>query len=90
MLFRSSPISLGVQSLDDRILPTLGRIHSAREAREAFDAARAAGFDNISTDLIYGLPGLVTDIWEATVRGVIEWKPDHLSAYALALDEGSL
>ena len=85
-----SRISLGVQSLDDRILPTLGRLHSAREAREAFAAARAAGFDNISADLIYGLPGLDTDTWEATVRGLIEWEPDHLSAYALALDEGSL
>ncbi len=83
-------ISLGVQSLDDRILPTLDRRHSARQARLAFDAARAAGFDNISTDLIYGLPGLHTDTWEATVHGVLEWEPDHLSAYALALDEGSL
>ncbi len=83
-------ISLGVQSLDDRILPTLDRLHTAREARRAFDAARAAGFDNISADLIYGLPGLDTDTWEATVIKVLEWEPDHLSAYALALDEGSL
>jgi oxygen-independent coproporphyrinogen-3 oxidase len=45
-------ISLGVQSLDDRILPTLDRLHSAAEARLAFDAARAAGFDDISVDLI--------------------------------------
>jgi oxygen-independent coproporphyrinogen-3 oxidase len=83
-------ISLGVQSLDDRILPTLDRRHSAEDARQAFDAARTAGFDNISTDLIYGLPGLDTATWETTVSGVIGWKPDHLSAYALALDEGSL
>jgi putative oxygen-independent coproporphyrinogen III oxidase len=83
-------ISLGVQSLDDRILATLGRLHTAWQARRAFDAARAAGFDNVSADLIYGLPGLDADTWDATVRGVIEWKPDHLSAYALALDEGSL
>lgn len=83
-------ISLGVQSLDDRLLATLGRLHTARQARLAFDAARAAGFDNVSADLIYGLPGLDTDTWDATVRGVIEWEPDHLSAYALALDEGSL
>jgi len=83
-------ISLGVQSLDDRILPTLDRQHSAEEARLAFDAARAAGFDNVSADLIYGLPGLDTATWEATVSGVIGWKPDHFSAYALALDEGSL
>ena len=83
-------ISLGVQSLDDRILPTLDRQHSAEDARLAFDAARAAGFDNISTDLIYGLPGLDTATWDTTVSGVIGWGPDHLSAYALALDEGSL
>jgi putative oxygen-independent coproporphyrinogen III oxidase len=83
-------ISLGVQSLDDRILPTLERAHTVREARSAFDAAREAGFDNISTDLIYGLPGLDTDTWETTVIKVLEWEPDHLSAYALALDEGSL
>jgi len=83
-------ISLGVQSLDDRILPTLDRLHTAREARLAFDAARAAGFDNVSVDLIYGLPGLDADTWERTVASVLEWEPDHLSAYALALDEGSL
>jgi oxygen-independent coproporphyrinogen-3 oxidase len=82
-------ISLGVQSLDDRILASLGRLHSARQAALAFEAARAAGFDNVSADLIYGLPGLDPDTWEATVRGVLEWGPDHLSAYALALDEGS-
>jgi len=83
-------ISLGVQSLDDRILPALDRRHTAADARKAFDAARTAGFDNISVDLIYGLPGLDLTIWEATMREVIAWQPDHLSAYALSLDEGSL
>jgi oxygen-independent coproporphyrinogen-3 oxidase len=83
-------ISLGVQSLDDAILASLGRLHSARQASLAFDAARAAGFDNVSVDLIYGLPALGPDAWERTVRGVLEWGPEHLSAYALALDEGSL
>jgi putative oxygen-independent coproporphyrinogen III oxidase len=82
-------ISLGVQSLDDRVLPTLGRLHSARQARLAFDAARAAGFEDVSVDLIYGLPGLDADTWAATVGGVLEWEPDHLSAYGLTLDEGS-
>ncbi len=56
----------------------------------AFDAARAAGFDNVNADLIYGLPGLDMGTWDATLRGVLEWEPDHLSAYALTLDEGSL
>src|SRR5712692_7788079 len=83
-------ISLGVQSLDDRILPTLDRLHTAAQAREAFDAARAAGFSDVSADLIYGLPGLDLPTWEATVTDVLGWQPDHLSAYALTLDEGSL
>src|SRR3984893_3173117 len=83
-------ISLGVQSLDDRVLPTLDRLHTAAQAREAFDAARAAGFSDVSADLIYGLPGLDLPTWEATVTGVLDWQPDHLSAYALTLDEGSL
>ncbi|HEX9419424.1 MAG TPA: radical SAM family heme chaperone HemW [Methylomirabilota bacterium] len=83
-------ISLGVQSLDDRILPTLDRLHTAAQAREAFDAARAASFEDVSVDLIYGLPGLDLATWEETVRGALGWAPDHLSAYALTLDEGSL
>src|SRR6266487_2839885 len=83
-------ISLGVQSLDDRILPTLDRLHTAAQAREAFDAARAAGFSDVSADLIYGLPGLDLPTWEATVKGVLGWQPDHLSAYALTLGGGRL
>jgi oxygen-independent coproporphyrinogen-3 oxidase len=83
-------ISLGVQSLDDRILPTLDRLHTAAQAREAFDAARAAGFEDVSVDLIYGLPTLDLATWEETVKGALGWGPDHLSAYALTLDDGSL
>jgi len=83
-------ISLGVQSLDDGILPRLDRRHSAAQAGAAFRAAREAGFDNISVDLIYGLPALDLDTWTHTVRDVLAWRPDHLSAYALTLDEGSL
>ena len=82
-------ISLGVQSLDDRILPALDRLHTAAQARDAFDAARDAGFDDISVDLIYGLPALDVATWEETVTAVLGWRPDHLSAYALTLDEGS-
>jgi oxygen-independent coproporphyrinogen-3 oxidase len=83
-------ISLGVQSLDDRILPRLDRLHTAAQACRAFDTARAAGFEDISVDLIYGLPALDLATWEETVKGALGWRPDHLSAYALTLDEGSL
>jgi oxygen-independent coproporphyrinogen III oxidase len=83
-------LSLGVQSLDDAVLPRLDRRHSAGQARHAFAAAREADFDNVSVDLIYGLPGLGLATWTATVQEVLAWGPDHLSAYALTLDEGSL
>ncbi len=85
-----SRISLGVQSLDDQVLPRLDRRHSGAQARSAFAAARAAGFGNVSVDLIYGLPGLSLETWTRTVEEVLAWQPDHLSAYALTLDEGSL
>ena len=82
-------LSLGVQSLDDDLLVRLGRLHSSGEARRAFDAARAAGIDNVSVDLMYGLPGQDVARWGSTVRQVLAWRPEHLSAYALTLDEGS-
>ena len=82
-------ISLGVQSLDDALLHRLGRLHSSRAARRAFEATRAAGFANVSIDLMYGLPGLEVTGWIETLSGVLDWVPDHLSAYGLTLDEGS-
>jgi putative oxygen-independent coproporphyrinogen III oxidase len=82
-------ISLGVQSLDDSILPVLGRLHDARGARAAFAAAREAGFDNVSVDLMYGLPALDVASWRRGVETVLDWEPEHLSAYGLTLDGGS-
>jgi putative oxygen-independent coproporphyrinogen III oxidase len=83
-------LSLGVQSLDDAILPRLGRLHDARGARAGFEAAREAGCANLSVDLMYGLPGLDLDGWTRAVDRVLGWRPDHLSAYGLTLDAGSL
>ena len=83
-------ISLGVQALDDSILPRLGRLHSAHGARAAFDAAREAGFENVSVDLMYGLPDLDLDRWRSAVEAVLGWEPEHLSAYGLTLDAGSV
>ncbi len=83
-------ISLGVQSLDDAVLAAIGRLHTAADARGAFDAARGAGFSNVSVDLIYGLPGLTPDGWRSTVDGIAAWEPEHLSAYGLTLDPGSV
>ncbi|HEX3178877.1 MAG TPA: radical SAM family heme chaperone HemW [Methylomirabilota bacterium] len=83
-------ISLGVQSLDDAILSHIGRLHDRRGARAAFEAARAAGHDNVSVDLMYGLPGLDVPAWARAVEAVLDWGPEHLSAYGLTLDAGSL
>jgi oxygen-independent coproporphyrinogen-3 oxidase len=83
-------ISLGVQSLDDAILPAIGRLHTAGQARDAFAAARGAGFANVSVDLIYGLPGLTAEGFRATVDGALAWEPAHVSAYGLTLDAGSV
>jgi len=82
-------VSLGVQALDDTVLKTLGRLHDARGARAAFDAARDAGYDDVSVDVMYGLPGLAVDAWVSDVERVLAWDPDHVSAYALTLDGGS-
>ena len=78
-------ISLGVQSLRDEELRTLARGHSADEAREAFAEARAAGFDNISIDLIYGIPGQSVADWRDGLDAAIALGPDHISCYALQL-----
>ncbi|WP_130836586.1 radical SAM family heme chaperone HemW [Lachnoclostridium sp. Marseille-P6806] len=83
-------ISLGIQSLDDGELRLLGRIHTAEEARESFRAARAAGFGNISLDLMSALPGQTPDRWEETLCGAAELEPDHISAYSLIIEEGTV
>ncbi|MGQ0608102.1 MAG: radical SAM family heme chaperone HemW [Chloroflexota bacterium] len=78
-------ISLGVQSLRNQELEELARGHTAREARTAFGAARAAGFDNISVDLIYGIPGQSIDDWRDGLLRALALGPDHVSCYALQL-----
>jgi oxygen-independent coproporphyrinogen-3 oxidase len=78
-------ISLGMQSLRDAELRALARGHTAAEAGEAYRAARATGFENVSLDFIYGIPGQSLDDWRAGLRAAIALEPDHLSLYALQL-----
>lgn len=78
-------ISFGVQSFDDDELKRLGRIHSADRARAAIRSAREAGFDNLSFDLMFWLPGQTRDGWRRTVAAAIALAPDHLSLYLLEL-----
>lgn len=80
-------LSIGVQSFDDRELSVLGRIHSAGEAKATIRAARAAGFTNLSFDLMYGLPGQTMAGWQQTLEQALTLEPDHLSLYELTPEE---
>jgi len=82
-------LSIGIQSLDDRQLKVLGRIHSAADARTAFESARAAGFSNISIDLMHGLPGQTLDAWQGTLQEAVAMKPEHISVYGLSIEAGT-
>jgi oxygen-independent coproporphyrinogen III oxidase len=82
-------LSLGIQSFDAEALRFLGRRHTAEEARRAFETARAAGFDTISIDLIYGLPGQPFAVWKRTLEQAVALRPDHISCYQLTFHEGT-
>jgi oxygen-independent coproporphyrinogen III oxidase len=80
-------LSLGVQSLDDKTLVLLGRIHTADKARQAVRFARNSGFDNLSLDLIYGIPGQSLTDWQDTLKESVRLEPEHLSLYPLSLED---
>ncbi|MBI3609959.1 MAG: radical SAM family heme chaperone HemW [Nitrospirae bacterium] len=82
-------LSMGVQSFQDDDLERLGRAHSAQVAREAFRTAREAGFKNMNLDFIYALPEQRLEGWEKTLDEAICLGPEHLSAYALTIEEGT-
>jgi oxygen-independent coproporphyrinogen-3 oxidase len=82
-------LSLGVQSANQKELRLLDRLHGYPEAVEAVEIAREVGFGNISFDLIYGLPGQRLEDWEKTVDLALELDPEHLSLYALTVEEGT-
>lgn len=82
-------LSLGVQSFRGELLRRLNRIHSAEEVEQAVRWARQAGFDNVSLDLIYGLPEQRHADWQETVERALELKPEHLSTYQLTVEKGT-
>ncbi len=84
-----SRLSIGVQSMNDDILRTLGRIHSVREFEENFALARELGFDNINTDLMFAVPGHTEQIWQETLEKILELSPEHISFYSLQIEEGT-
>ena len=82
-------ISMGVQSLDDGILRWMNRRHDADRARQAFRILREAGVENISVDLIFGLSQLSEAVFRQTLDEMVRWRPEHVSAYQLSIEEGS-
>ncbi len=82
-------LSLGLQAWDDGLLRRLGRAHTVGDFLEAFRRARAAGFDNLGVDLIFGLPGQTLAGWRETLERVAALGPEHVSAYSLQVEEGT-
>lgn len=82
-------ISMGVQTFDDGLLSLLRRRHTAEQALDAVKACKSAGYDNLSIDLIYGLPGQDLRMWRKDLAKVAEMNVPHLSAYALQYEPGT-
>ncbi len=82
-------ISIGCQSVHDRELKLLGRIHNREQFLDCYHAARKAGFENINVDLMSALPGQTVGDWEENLRTVAELAPEHISAYSLIIEEGT-
>jgi oxygen-independent coproporphyrinogen-3 oxidase len=82
-------LNLGLQSLDDDALRTLGRIHTSRQGLRCFDWARDAGFENLGVDLIYARPGQTKQAWQVEMASVTDLEPEHLSCYTLTLEPGT-
>jgi oxygen-independent coproporphyrinogen-3 oxidase len=86
-------LSIGAQTLDRRGLRTLGRLHEAGDVMQAVRAARSAGFDNVSLDLIFGWPGQTLESWRRDLDTILNAPPDravdHLSLYSLIVEPGT-
>jgi oxygen-independent coproporphyrinogen-3 oxidase len=82
-------LSVGIQSFDDHDLEFLSRIHTAEEGKNCIHLAQETGFDNLSLDLIYALPGQRLDAWEKNLATAVLLSPEDISAYSLIVEEGT-
>jgi oxygen-independent coproporphyrinogen III oxidase len=85
--FGVNRVSMGVQSLDERLLERLGRIHSREQVFKSFDTLRAAGFANVNVDLMFAIPTQTMDLWRATLREAIALGSEHLSCYEVIYED---
>ncbi|MBV8151704.1 MAG: radical SAM family heme chaperone HemW [Candidatus Eremiobacteraeota bacterium] len=84
-----SRLSLGVQSFDERELRILGRRHTAADVTAAVEAARRGGFEDLSLDLIFGIPGGSLASWERSLDAALALRPEHISTYGLTVEPGT-
>lgn len=82
-------LSIGLQSFDDNLLKSIGRIHSAEDFKESYYMARKMGVENINMDLIFGLPNQSLEKWIETLREAMTLNPDHISCYSLIVEENT-
>lgn len=82
-------LSLGMQSADDEELSEIGRVHTMAQTEAAVEAARKAKFQNLSLDLIYGLPHQTLEGWQKNLSAALDLTPEHLSCYGLKVEEGT-
>ena len=82
-------LSIGLQAAQDRLLESIGRIHTWNEFNDVFELAREIGFTNLGVDLIFGLPDQSLADWEETLQKVVALNPEHISAYGLQLESGT-
>ena len=85
--FGVNRISMGVQSLDEKLLDRLGRIHSREMVFKSFDVLRAAGFDNVNLDLMFAIPTQTMAVWRATLDEIIAMQCEHLSSYEVIYED---
>jgi oxygen-independent coproporphyrinogen-3 oxidase len=85
--FGVNRISMGVQSLDEKLLDRLGRIHSREQVFKSFDILRAAGFENINIDLMFAIPTQTMEIWRATLNEAMAMQSEHLSSYEVIYED---
>ena len=82
-------LSLGMQSASDQELQAIGRVHTWEQVGTAVEAARKAKFENLSLDLIYGLPQQTMEQWQSNLTAAVDLAPEHLSCYGLKVEEGT-
>ncbi|HZL13470.1 MAG TPA: radical SAM family heme chaperone HemW [Verrucomicrobiae bacterium] len=85
--FGVNRISMGVQSLDEKLLDRLGRIHSREMVFKSFDILRASGFENINLDLMFAIPSQTMEIWRATLNEAVAMQSEHLSSYEVIYED---